>query len=265
MFKIVLLMSTILTLVGCQNNHPNIDDTSPTRDYFAISDFTDQDGWQSFVLVTINEDDIVTGIRFDGITWTANGTRSEIAQLGAYEAHFGYHFYEQANTLEQHLVGVSRSELVGRIHEAAANSLVDFDLSIFANLANLAIHTTSAPRGAYLDGAYRAFGDIYEDDYQLFTSLFVINGYIVAAHFNGLSSDGTLQFNHLGGETVTNYAIGMREQFEYFEQILIAVQDPMSITFDAEGFAIDFPQLHIPVQPLVALVIEALGAGPVVD
>ena len=269
MSKLIILITTLFILSGCSNNSNinsvDIDHTLPTRSYFAISEFTDEHGWQSFVMITINEDDVVTDISLDGLSWTANITRSDMAQFSAYEEHFGYNFYDQTNVLSNRLIGSSRLELVDLIYHANTEDWVDFESTIFAELAEVALESTPVSRGLYLDGAYRAFGDFDEDGYQQFVSLFIINGDIVAAHFNAVNNSGTLKFNHVAGEIVSTYAIGIREQLEYFEQILIEVQDPMTITFDVDGFALDFPQLHIPVEPLVGLVIQALGAGPVVE
>ena len=262
MFKFLFLMSSLLLLVGCNNEvEPAFEYTGPTRDYFAILDTVADDGWQSFVLVSINDDGIVTDITLDGVTPLANSTRREVSKMAAYYEHFGYRFYEQVDDLAQQLIGNHRSELVTAVR---TTDLVDFDTTIFADLVSTALNARPVVQGIYLDGSYRAFSDVDADGYHFFVNLFVLNGEIVAVHFNAVDAGGNLRYEQIDSSR-DQYLVTTRAQLEYFAQLIIALQDPMVISFDIDGFAIDFPQLHIPVEPLIVLVTRALAAGPVVD
>lgn len=267
MVKIILLISSLL-LIACRNPEqtPELPAyTGPVREYFAVLDQVADDGWQSFINIFVSEDDLVSRIHFDGVTPLASSTRRNVSQTTAYFEHFGYHFYEQTDFLSQQLIGVHITELVSLIASAKVDYLIDFDPTVFADLARLALSAGPVVRGPYLDGAYQAFAEVDDDGYHYFVNMYILMGNIVAVHFNAVNNEGVLKYDQILDVDGGLFAIGMQEQFEYFAQVLIATQNPMAITFDEDGFATAISALHIPVEPLINLVTLALAAGPTIE
>lgn len=265
MFKFMLFFTTLFILVGCGDDEVVIDETLPVTTYFAIEDELGNNEWQYFITITINSEHVVTHVELNGITQLANRSRREVAQLDDYEDVFGYNFYEQVSSLEQSLIGTLRDDLADAIRDAYHDGIVDFDTTTFADLVHRALSTGALPleRGPYIDGTYHGIDVVDEDGLQYFVNLFVINGDIVAVHFNALSGDG-LKYNPFTATTVDDEIIAWRTQARLLEQALIQLQDPMAFTFSEDGFTSDIPGVDIEIESFVSLVTQALAAGPVV-
>ena len=266
MFKLMLILLSLFVFVGCDNGEVEIDETLPVAVHFAIEDGLAGNEWQNFIMITVNSDDIVTALELNGIPQLANMLRSEVAQLDDYADVFGYNFYEQADYLERHLIGTSSDELVEIIRDAYDNNLVDFDTTAFADLASRALASPPVEKGPYIDGTYRGMDVINEDGLQYFVNLFVINGDIVAVHYNAINhnDDGFLKYAPLFALTVDHEVTNWRDQAQLLEQALIRFQDPMGFTFDDDGFSTDIPGVDFEIESFVSLVTKALAAGPII-
>jgi len=264
MFKFMLAFLALFLFAGCANDEVEvaIDETLPVTVYFAIEDQFCANEWLSFITITINSDDIVTDVTLDGVTRFANHSRREFAQLDGFENILEYNFYEQATSLEATLVGIFRSELVDTIQDAYENGIVDFDTTTFANLASRALtgSSTLLERGPYIDGSYRSISHINEDGLQYFVNLFIINGNIVAIHFNAIIGD-ELKYNPFNDTTVSEEIIAWRSQIQLLEQALLSLQDPTAFTFCEDGFTTDIPGIEIEIESFTSLVIQALTTG----
>jgi len=265
MFKFILIFMSLFILASCGDDAIVIDETLPVTTHFAIEDSLGDGEWQYFVTITVNSDNIVTDVNLNGVTRLANTSRREVAQLDDYEELFGYNFYQQASSLERSLIGISSDELVDAILDAYNNDIVDFDTTAFASLANLALASAPVERGLhYIDGIYHSINAINDDDFQYFVNLFIINGDIVAAHFNAINDEGLLKYDQFTDTTVDDEIIAWRYQAQLLEQALIRLQDPMEFTFDDDGLTDDIPGVDIEIESFVSLVIQALSAGPIV-
>jgi len=264
MFKLIVIILTLLIVVGCGNDAIVIDEDLPTTTHFAISDDVGDHNWQDFITVEVNSDQIITNVEMNSIAQTAMAARRDFAQLDEYEEAFGYDFYEQANTLERSLVGLSSHELADTIRVAYPNDLVDFDTTIFANLAEQALNADPVEIGDYIDGWYQSLSDFNEDGFQYFVNLFVQHGTIIAVHWNAINEEGILKYDPTGATAVNDEMRQWHSQAQLVEESLIARQDPMLFAFDENGRSTDIPNVTIEVEPFISLATQALAAGPLI-
>lgn len=262
MFKMMLIFMSLFLITGCRGDDVSIDETLPVMVYFATEVGLGGDEWQSFIIITVNSDNVVTDVELNGVTQLANNSRREVAQLDDYEDLFGYNFYELASSLERSLIGLFRNELADAIRDAFDHEIVDFDTTTFADLASIALASAPVERGGYIDGFYRGIDPQDEEGFQYFVNLFVMNGKIVAVHFNALNNEGHFIYDPFVATTVDSEIIEWRHQAELLEQALIELQDPMALTFDEDGLPTDIPHVYIEIDSFVALVTQALAKGP---
>ena len=255
MLKLLIFMGLFL-FVGCGTEEIVDDEPLEVTVHFAIEDGLGSDEWQDFITITIDTEYTVTAIEMNSVTPLANNLRRDIAQIESFEDAFGYNFYEQASNLEESLIGIASNELA----QAIQNAYVDFDTAEFANLTQRALAYGPVERGQYLDGAYHSIqsADEREDDLQYFVNFYIINGYIVAVHFNALDHEGRLKVD-------VNDTGVWRHQAQLLEQALISIQDPMEFSFDDAGYTTNIPGVDFEIESFVSLVIQALAVGPIVD
>jgi len=277
MLKIILIMSLFL-VVGCDRLRDSVDEAEeytnidlPVTIHFAIEDSLDAGEWQDFITITINSENIVTDVELNSVSPMANNLRRDIAQLEGFEEAFGYNFYDQATTLEHSLIGSSTEELITGLQNADTDELIFFDTTTFANLADIALRSAPVERGPYIDGAYHSIKTTDENEVegvnelQYFVNLFIINGDIVAVHFNALNHEGLLKYDQHIGAAPDFYTTEWRYQAQLLEQALIDSQDPEDFTFDEDGFTTDIPGVYIEIEPFISLVVKALTDGPVIE
>lgn len=263
MFKFMLIFMFLFIIIGCENNEIMTDEALATTIHFAIDDSFNDDNWKDFITITVNSNNLIVDVELNSVIQLANASRREIAQLNNYEEAFGYNFYEQATKIENSFVGIPSDELAHAILDAYHNDIVDFDTTTFARLANLALASEPVERGMYIDGTYRSIGNVDEDGFQKFVNLFVINGNIIAVHFNGINSEGFLKYDQFIATTIDHEIIEWRNQAQILEQTLVELQDPMAFTFNEDGLTTEIPYLNVEIESFVSLVTNALAAGPV--
>ena len=260
MFKLILIIFSLLITVGCEGDDIIIDDSLPTTVHFAMSDRIGDDNWQNFITVEINSDDIVTSVEMNSIKQTVMATRRDLAQLDDYEGAFGYDFYEQILMLENSLIGLSRDELADAIEDFSDDA--SFNTINFAYLAALALNSDPVEIGDYLDGWYQSISDVDDEGFQYFVNLFIKHGHIIAVHWNAISEDGTFKYDPSKATASHDEVIEWRNQAHFVEQSLLARQDPTLFPFDENGLSTDLPNVNIEVESFVSLATQALAAGP---
>jgi|GEM_PF-1895019 len=275
MFKLILIFLTGLLLTGCTNNEtvqevPTdeeisvIDESLPVSIYFAIREGLDDNRWQNFITISVNSDDIITDISLNSISQLANNSRRNVAQLEGFEDLFEYDFHEQADMLEEMLIGTSRHDLADALLAAYTDELVDFNAAEFADLATIALAATPIEIGSYVDGIYMSLST--DDGYpNYFVYLFVINGHIQAIHFNAFNSDDSLKYDIFSETTLSEEVTLWRYQAELFERSLLETQDPLVYTFCEDGFTTDIPGFYFNVMPFINLVTDALSRNPITN
>jgi major membrane immunogen (membrane-anchored lipoprotein) len=262
MFKLILIIFSLLIVVGCGSDDIVIDETLPTTTHFAMSDRIDDDNWQDFITIEINSDDIITNVEMNSIAQTAMATRRDLAQLDDYEAAFGYDFYEDILTLENSLIGLSRNELASAIQNASFSTIANFDTMNFGYLAEQALNSEPVETGVYIDGWYQSILDANDEGFSYFVNLFIQHGDIIAVHWNAINEEGILKYDPLNATAVDVDAIEWRNQAHFVEQSLIARQDPTLFSFDEDGLSTDIPNVNIEVESFISLATQALAAGP---
>ena len=268
MFKLLFILMSLFIFIGCGDDEIVIDETLPVTVHFAAETGVGDDGWQSFVTVTVNSDDVVTHIALGGVGTLASASRRSISQGTEYEETFGYDFYEQVTSLEYALRGVHRDALVDAILAAYEDERVNFNTLTFAYLAELALASPPVTPGPYIDGFYGSSSEINEAGYQYFVNLFVVHGNILAVHWNAFNVlDGIFKYNPSFTTVDTEMPEGHNQEWRaqaiIIEEALAEFQDPTRFSFDVDGFTNDLPGVYIEIESVVSLFTEALAAGPI--
>lgn len=260
MLKFIAIFAIVFLLSGCSSDDYVELDNEQVRDlevsiYFAIEDYHSSDRWQNYISIYINSENEVVDIELNGISTLANSTRLNVAKLEGFADIFEYDFYQESNLLKEELIGLSKNELVEGMRNADDEN-INFDITVFINLANTALNSQPMEKGPFADGMYTATPQKPEVSMDYFVNLFVIHGHIKAVHFNAFLADHSLKYP----VSENNY---WREQASLFEEALLISQDFTIYTFDEEGLTTDIPGFEIDVKPFIFLVKEALASGPI--
>jgi len=264
MLKLILIFASLLLFVGCEGEEYISIESLTVTVHFAIEDSIGDDEWQDFITIAVNSENVVTEVELNSVTPLANNSRRNVAQLEGFEDVFEYNFYDQASSLESSLIGISGDELADALRSAYHDDLVNFDTATFADLANHALASEPVEKGPYLDGTYYGIEAADANGLEYFVNLFVINGDIVAVHFNAVNHEGLLKYDQLIGTTADHDIAAWRYQAQLLEQALIQVQDPLGFSFDENGFTTDIPGVYMEIESFVSLVTQALSEGPVI-
>jgi len=260
MFKLLTVLATVFLLVACQPE-PEVEDDGTRFTYFAIENRSSHNDWQDFILIETNSQGDITSITLDGINPIISSTRRESARLGLYEEMAGYNFYEQMRAFEEELIGQPMIELTVLLEGGDAGR---FEPSRWAHLAMAALSAGPLEAGPYLDGLYQSIADEEVDGFTDFVNFIVVHGHIVEVQWNAITEDGFLKYDYISRTGSTSDVRVWREQAILLEEELLRIQDPLLLTFDADGYAIDLDDVEIPIEIFVSLVVRGLAQGPTV-
>lgn len=267
MFKVTLVMMLLLFLAGCTTNTGDeTDDVTvdlPVSVYFAIEDTFDADGWLHYIKIAIYEDGVVADVVLNGVNRLANSTRADVAQLAGFEDIFAYNFYEQVTLLEESIIGVDKNDVMNVISSFDGLEK-EFDATVFAQLIAVALSAGDEAPGPYIDGPHQAFQVVDADGWAYFVNVFILNGHVVAVHYNAIYEDGTLKYNIFDPDTSV-IDDDWRRQAQLLEDEFIRLQDPMLFSFCENGFTTDLPGVEIEIESFVNLVTTALAEGPIIQ
>lgn len=215
--------------------------------YFATEEgFDEASGWKGVVTLEVKDGNIVA-VDWNGASINAGKDKKTTSEDGEYNmVAYGKaqsEWHEQAALVEAYLLenqsfeGLSYTD--GKTDAIAGVSITvnDFDALVSAALAAGPVGT-----GKYVDGAFyaeeAAFGDSGWKDNASFT---VINGFIVAANWNGTSnaSDKDKKATSIDGEyKMVEFGKAIaewHEQVVLVEGFVTDVQDIEALTVNAEG------------------------------
>ncbi len=230
--------------------------------YFAQEDgFSESSGWKYMVTIVVEDGKIVdadwngahVSAGVDKKTSSESGEYGMVAKGGAQAE-----WHEQAEATEDYFLEVQDPTAIEYTDDEGhtdAISGVSIHVVEFFDLAEKALAQGPVGRGPYEDGHYYAEEDEFaENGWKYTADVTVVNGYIVAANWNGIHADG-------GDDKKTQSetgAYGMVEkggaQAEWHEQAkaaeayLLEVQDPTAIEYtDDEGHtdAISGVSIHV--------------------
>lgn len=165
--------------------------------YFAQEDgFSEQSGWKTVVTLKVEDGKIVNaewnGAHKDG--GTDKITRSESGEYGMVE--YGdaqAEWHEQAMKAEEYLIEKQDTAVEYTDDEGHTDAIsgVSIHVKEFFDLAKKALDNGPVGEGQYKDGNYTAEEEDFnaENGWKTTANITVINGYIVAADWDGLHKD----------------------------------------------------------------------------
>jgi len=229
--------------------------------YFAQEDGFAESGWKYMVTLEVKDGKIVSADwngankagGNDKVTASVSGEYGMVEKGGAQAE-----WHEQADKAEAYLLETQDPTAIEYTDDEGhtdAISGVSIHVVEFFDLAEKALANGPVEKGAYKDGAYYAEEDEFGDSGWKYTaSLTVVNGYIVAADWNGIFKDGgddkdTVSQNGEYGMVEKGGAQAeWHEQAEKAESYLLEIQDPTAIEYtDDEGHtdAISGVSIHV--------------------
>lgn len=282
---IALLVSASL-LAGCANDNTDGEETSTGTDqeqtteeentdgeetssedakyedgiYFAKEDsFSEESGWKYIATLKVEDGEIVeaemNGAHKDG--GTDKVTRSESGEYGMAEKGGAQaEWHEQAEKAEAYLIEKQDPKGLEFNEEGKTDAISGVSITVkpFFDLAGKALDNGPVGEGQYKDGNYTAEEEDFnaETGWKYTTNLTVINGYIVAADWDGMSKEepkddeGNIKTKDqvsADGEYGMVEKAGAQapwvEQADKAEAYLIEKQDPTAIEYSNDEGATD--------------------------
>ncbi len=243
--------------------------------YFAQEDkFNDHSGWKYMVTLEVKNGNIVyadwNGAHKDG--GTNKKQRSMDGEYGMLENGGAQApWYEQAHEAEFHLIETQDpTAITYKDDEGHTDDLAGVSIHVieFFDLAKKALDNGPTGRGQYKDGNYVAEMSEFSNGWKSTVNLTVVNGYIVAADWDGISENGekTKDEASASGEygMVENGGAQASwvEQAAKAEAYLLETQDPTAITYkDEAGHTDDIAGVSIYVGEFFDLAKQALEAA----
>jgi len=285
-----LLLMLTFSLVGCGTEEPKEAEPQESTEaepqesevkyedgiYFVQEDGFSKNGWKYVVTIEVKDGEIVSA-DWNGANIAGGPDKDTLSKAGKYPmvenggAQAPWH--EQAEKAEAYLIETQDpTAITYKDDEGHTDDIAGVSIHVieFFDLAKKALDNGPVGKGPYEDGVYYAEQDSYSHDFKYTASLTVINGYIVAADWNGvninggkdkdtLSADGEYPMVESGGAQAP-----WHEQAEKAEAYLLETQDPTAITYkDDEGHTDDIAGVSIHVVEFFDLAKEALDKGPI--
>ncbi|MTI48505.1 MAG: FMN-binding protein [Firmicutes bacterium] len=273
---LVLMLAFSLVAVGCggtedvdnadsaddTNNDENIDNNDNNAEdedtgnedvnveeledgiYFATQDEF-HNGWKYVATLEVKDGKIVSA-DWEGVSENAGKTKSQASEDGEYgmveNGGAIAPWYEQAEVAAKYLVDNQNFDAIEFDAEGHTDAISGATIGVkeFADLANKALAQGPKGKGQYKDGHYYAEMDEFSNGWKYYASITVVNGYIVAADWDGIgedtdkskdqaSADGDYGMVENGGAQST-----WVEQASAAEAYLIETQDPTDIEYTSE-------------------------------
>lgn len=234
--------------------------------YFAQDDAFADSGWKDMVTIEVKDGKIVSAVwngankaaGDDKITTSAAGNYGMVAFGGAKAE-----WHEQAALAQAVLI--EKQDPAG-LADAIAG--VSINVSGLQALADKALAAGPMGSGQYKDGAYHAESADFDANsgFKSTVDITVVNGYIVAANWDGVNKDGgdTKKVRAADGRydmSVAGSKTPWQEQAAAVEAYLIEKQSPALNLTDAEGHTDAVASVSISVTDFVTLADEALAAA----
>ncbi|TCK93364.1 major membrane immunogen (membrane-anchored lipoprotein) [Natranaerovirga hydrolytica] len=273
--SIVLVLLLALLVTGCKESTSTADnfDLSQYEDgiYFATEDdFSERTGWKYVVTLEVS-DGKITYVDWNGANVNGGRDKKTVDKDGDYNmVEFGgaqAEWYEQAEIAEANLLETQNPYAVTIDEDGKTDDLtgVSITVSEFFSLVEKALSNGPVGRGMYEDGTFYAEEDDYHNGYKYAVDLTVINGYIVAANWDGLPEEGDITKKQAAEEGTYGMVERGGAQSEWHEQAALAeshlleVQDPTAIALSDSGVADEITGATITVDVFLELVAEALN------
>ncbi|MFZ5945466.1 MAG: hypothetical protein ACOYVD_15290 [Bacillota bacterium] len=280
---LLLVGMLLISLAGCGANQPAPKEEPKKAEgkykdgiYFAQEDdFSKKSGWKAVVTIEV-KDGKIAKVDWNGAHKSGGPSKKDFSKLGQYpmveQGGAKAPWHEQAAKAEAYLIekqdpsAITYKEDNYKSDDIAG---VTIGVSPLFKLAEKALANGPVGSGKYKDGAYYSQDPGYSKNYKYSASLTVINGYIVAAEWNGynvnggkdkktLSADGEYQMVAKGGAKAE-----WHEQAAIAEAFLLEKQDP-TITYKEDKYHTDdIAGVSIGVSPFFKNAEAALAKGPI--
>jgi major membrane immunogen (membrane-anchored lipoprotein) len=245
--------------------------------YFAQEDGFSSSGWK-YVATVVVEDGKIVDADWNGAHKSAGYAKKKVSKDGDYNmVAFGGAQAEwdvQAERAEAYLLEVQDPTAINYTDDEGHTddiSGVSIHVAEFFDLVEEALAAGPVGRGPYEDGHYYAaepeFGS---SGWRYSADLTVINGYIVAANWNGAHREGGVDKKTSSATGEYGMVANGGAQSEWHvqamaaEEFLIETQDPTAITYtDDAGHTDDIAGVSIHVVEFFNLAEKALEKGPV--
>ena len=277
-FVTVLALMLLFSIIGCSGQSTKSQGKYQDGIYFAQEDEFASSGWKYLVTLEVKGGKIVAA-DWNGVNKTGGPDKDTLSKAGKYPivANGGAQadWHVQAEKVEAYLIEtqdpskISFKDGEGHTDDIAG---VSIKVSEFFKLVEKALANGPVGRGKYQDGAYYAEEEGYTKDWKYTASLTVVNGFIVAADWNGVNINGGKDKDTLSkdGEypIVTNGGAqaDWHVQAEKAEAYLLSTQDPTKITYkDDAGHTDDIAGVSIHVKEFFELAQKALENGPIAE
>jgi len=282
LFVIAIAVTALLAFTGCSSQSAlPVDKAVPEGKYkdgiyFAQEDGFSSSGWKYVVTLEVKDGKIVSA-DWNGVNKAGGADKDTLSKSGKYglvaKGGAQAEWHEQAERAEAYLIQtqdptkITYSDDEGHTDDIAG---VSIHVKEFFELAEKALANGPVGRGPYQDGAYYAEEDGYNNGWKYTASLTVVNGYIVAADWNGvnlnggkdkdtLSKDGEYPIVKNGGAQADWHV-----QAERAEEHLLKIQDPTKVNYkDDAGHTDDIAGVSIHVVEFFELAKKALDNGPI--
>lgn len=242
--------------------------------YFAQEDGFAENGWKYMVTVEVKDGAIASAVWNganknagpDKITLSTDGTYGMVAKGGAQAE-----WHEQAAATEAYLLEKQDPTMIEYTDaEGHTDAIAGVSIHVieYFTLVEKALAAGPVGAGQYKDGAYHAESAEFDANsgWKSTVDLTVINGYIVAANWDGIHKDGgdTKKVQSADGRydmSVAGAKAPWHEQAAATEAVLLESQDPAAVELNAEGKTDAIAGVSISVGDFFTLAAEALATA----
>lgn len=238
--------------------------------YFAAGDFGDS-GWKSVVTLEVKDGKIISA-DWNGASIHGGDDKKTTSKSGAYglveKGNGQSEWHEQAEAAENFLLEKQDPTAITYNDEGKTDDIAGVSIYVteLFTLAEEALSNGPTGSGNWKDGAYHAEEDNFNEQtgWKATFDATVINGYIVAANWNGLHKDGgddkkkqvaagNYTLSNDGGKSWT-------EQAALVEAKLVETQDPTAVTVKDDGSVDDIAGVSVKVKEFFTLAETVLEA-----
>lgn len=252
------ILGTLAILVVLSSCSPK--DVLKNGTYFAISDTVDENGWQDFVTILVQDEKIVSA-EWDGLNDDFNGSKRDAVSAGEYKIENSeLSWSEQANIAQNYLLEIQKPELVV-ISNGKVDALSDVSMSTesFFALAKKALSNGVVEEGPYKDGNYTMASDPDEQNFAAVVTIIVRGGKIIGGSWDERNLDGVSKRQLVrDGQYVLPGENDWIKQVNLSMKKLVTLQNPSSIALNDDGTTDVVSGVSIKVDRFVSLALKIL-------
>lgn len=289
--SLLVVILTIGVVAGCakkatpsEDTYKDTDSTTTSTDskdketekyadgiYFAAGDSFGDSGWKSVVTLEVKDGKIVSA-DWNGASINGGDDKKTTSKNGAYglveKGNGQSEWHEQAEAAENFLLEKQDPTAITYNDEGKTDDIAGVSIYVteLFTLAEKALANGPTGSGNWKDGAYHGEDEDFNEKtgWKATFDATVINGFIVAANWNGLHKDGgddkkkqvaagNYTLANDGGKTWT-------EQAALVEAKLLETQDPTAVTVKEDGSVDDIAGVSVKAKEFFTIAEKVLEA-----